>query len=147
MLLGRTVQDGQMKMTSLAPFGILTPKDKHNPYITAYFNFDFKKDVIDLDSRSYIGIMTGSARNSEGNLPNPMNITSVYTIESVTNAMRNGIYISAEDINKRKTSDRRTFTFTLFLGVIVTMVLDNLVSLIRKWRVMLHQRIDGQGRS
>lgn len=152
-MLGRTVPHGEMRLTAYSGISLLTPSDKYNPYMNAYFNFDMKDDVISIiDERSKIIIGTGKRRNEKGELPYPYNFTNVWptpdhvgpdgieynTIESVENALKNGIYISAENINKKRQSDRRIFTFTLFLGVIATMFIDNLISLIRKWKEALH---------
>lgn len=156
MLLGRTVPHGQIKMTIFAKNGIFSPQNTNNPYITAYFNFNFRDDVIDLDERSKINIETGNKRNKDGILPNPINIMNVWpapdhvgpdgitynTVTSVSNALKNGIYITAEDLNKRKKSDRETFAFTLFLGIIVTMLIDNIISLIKKWKVFIQKNIN-----
>ena len=153
-MLGRTVPHGDIHMTALSELPLLTPEDRHNPYMNAYFNFDFKKDAINItDPRSRISIETGTSRTKDGRLPYPYNFTNVWptpdhvgpdgieynTIESVEKALRNGVYISAENINRKRQSDRRVFTFTLFLGVIVTMLIDNIISLIRKWKEAVHR--------
>ena len=153
LLLCRTVPYGEMQMTVYSKDGLINSHHKHNPYITTYFRFNFKNDVIDLDEKSRIIINNGSKRGKTNELKTPINYLNIWptpdkvapdcieynTIESITNAINNGIYISAENLTMRKLSDRNTFLYTLFLGVFATMFIDLIISLVRKWKNYMHK--------
>ncbi len=155
-LLGRTVNCAELEISILSPTELFSNGSSKNPYILTYFNFDTKNDIIDIDSRSKIHIKTGSNRKAGGELPNPINIYNVWpqpdhvgpdgiyyeTIESVTNALKNGIYISAENLNLRNEADRKVFLFTLLLGVVITLLVEIVIYVIRKWRIAAHVYYD-----
>lgn len=152
-LLCRTVPYGDMQMNAYFKDGMLTSHKENNPYIIAFFRFDFGDDVIDLEEKSAVYIKTGSRRDRNNKLKNPINYTNIWpmpdkvtpdliaynTNESVINAIQNGVYISAENINVRKKSDRRTFLYTLFLGIFITMLIELIISLTRKWKDYMHK--------
>ena len=154
--MGRSVNYAELEISNLSPTELFSNGSSKNPYILTYFNFDTKNDIIDIDPRSKIHIKTGSNRKAGGELPNPINIYNVWpqpdhvgpdgiyyeTIESVTNALKNGIYISAENLNLRNEADRKVFLFTLLLGVVITLLVEIVIYVIRKWRIAAHVYYD-----
>lgn len=123
-----------------------TPDDKNNPYINLYLKFDQNliNKIEGLSAKSYIGFAFWD-KYSDGKLQTPVNFINVYpepdnmnperieytTKESIIKAIRNGIYILAEDTNKRTNSENYIFLITLIMGVLLSLlvtVINNMIS-------------------
>lgn len=150
-LLGRTVNHTEMSMMATGK-DLLSPDHENNPYMTCYFNFDFKKDIIAITHPSSNISINFSRRNDDGTSRSHMRVIDVYpapdyvlpygirynTKETIEEALKNGIYLTVEDLDKKKSMEERVFLCTLFLGIVATSFLGVIVAIVRRWKEYNH---------
>lgn len=140
--------------TDLEIFGNFLSPDRKNPYYYFYIEFEFERDynyhTSSIKEIASEGSIQGSVNinlsshrrpnNSPLHIVNAAPINYTYTpnggisfdIKDIING--GGVYILAEDINKKTKTDRDIFFYSIMLGAAIAFLLDVLVNLVIKWR-------------
>lgn len=129
-----------------------TADDPNNPYVNVYIQYDknIVKNIENLSAKSYIGFAFWDKQEA-GKQRTPVNFINIYpapdninlerfeytTVESIKKAISDGIYFLAEDVYKKRISDKYIFVITLLLGVILSLIVTVITNIISTWSIIM----------
>lgn len=146
-----STQGYQPMMLSLSGNEVFLPQEKKNPYIA--FHLEIKGiSMGDSTNMSWITLQYNHDFNQQNDYlhsyEHPLNIINIfpqptmitpshisYLGEDIKKVLSNeGVYFIAEDITKKKLADRISFLYSFLLGVVVSLYIQLLTTLVLRWK-------------
>lgn len=141
--------DASGKYTTAEVCGDILFGQKKNPYYYFHVNIDVTRDSYTekLEVAGETSITLGGVDHT-GKARNPVIITNVspsnykydpkwgFTFKTQDVVDNGGIYLIAEDINKKNAMERKTFLYTILVGAALALFIDIIINLVVKWKTL-----------
>jgi len=133
---------------------IFNDTDPKNPYVAFYLTFENGKMLVEDGKSGGVSFYYNHFQDTSYGKPfsTPIRIVSVSpepdymtpTMMSFGNSfdliLENGLYVIAEDLSKKRNYDVQSFLCSVFLGVVITLFVQVLLSLVHDLSDWLNQR-------
>ena len=137
------------KFTTAEVCGDILFGHKKNPYYYIHVNVNVVRENLaeKLNVSGETSITLGGIDHT-GKARNPVIITNIspsnykydpkwgFTFKTQDVIDNGGIYLIAEDINKKNAMERKTFLYTILVGAALALFIDIIINLVVKWKTL-----------